>query len=305
MEEARALGKFYSSLDNPGDAATAHFLHLIARDARLPETLLPGYASLGELHYMQIDNNAHESGIIFSKDKALQVPGAQYKIFKILAENYGEPVEIETFLKARNADDTESERAHLYPDIIKLRKLLNEFGTHVIQTVIRFHNDTGQPRKVSAYRLISKQDFTEESPKQVTLRQEGVFDTVRTKGNSLTTSERISNETLTPEILAMIDVLNARPTVDRRGRKEALLDPYLATVCGVTLRAWRYALGLSEIEFALKAGLKESGRSHISKIESGMIQNPTREVLEKLASTIGITVNDLVNGKLPQIFSEQ
>lgn len=62
---------------------------------------------------------------------------------------------------------------------------------------------------------------------------------------------------------------------------------------GKKVKQRRLALGLSQEEFSDKAELH---RTYISQFERGL-RNPTYTTLEKVASTLGITVKELLETK--------
>lgn len=62
---------------------------------------------------------------------------------------------------------------------------------------------------------------------------------------------------------------------------------------GKKVKQRRLDLGLSQEEFSDKSGLH---RTYISQFERGL-RNPTYTTLEKVASTLGITVKELLETK--------
>lgn len=86
-----------------------------------------------------------------------------------------------------------------------------------------------------------------------------------------------------------------------RGRKEEELGlvgrPY--SRLGVVVRAWRKYAGLSVTELAVRVGLGEAGKSYISQIEHGYIQQLGWERLQRMATALGLTPEDLMSQKMP------
>jgi len=74
----------------------------------------------------------------------------------------------------------------------------------------------------------------------------------------------------------------------KRGRP--MLDPM--TPLGVFVRARREQLGLNQAQAAEAWGL--SSRSLLSEIEVGEIKNPRADTLIKIASGLGVTLDELL-----------
>ncbi len=81
------------------------------------------------------------------------------------------------------------------------------------------------------------------------------------------------------------------------GRKEKPLSfTPNANELGRRIRERRKQLGLSEIQLAVRAGFGNSGRSYISKLEHGQIQNPEKENLYKIATALEVSPEYLLYG---------
>lgn len=59
---------------------------------------------------------------------------------------------------------------------------------------------------------------------------------------------------------------------------------------GLKVKELREEAGLTQVELAARSGLT---RPHISRIEIGYIQDPKEDVLQKLATGLGLTLGDL------------
>ena len=70
------------------------------------------------------------------------------------------------------------------------------------------------------------------------------------------------------------------------------MQPKLARKFGLRVKTARRELGLSQEDFAERAGMD---RTYISGIERG-IRNPTLAVIARLAAALGISVAELMRG---------
>lgn len=86
-----------------------------------------------------------------------------------------------------------------------------------------------------------------------------------------------------------------------RGRRDEDLgsDGRPISQLGATIRAWRKYRGLSGTELAVRAGLGETGRSYISQIEHGYIQQVGEQHLLRLASVLDVPADDILAWKSP------
>jgi transcriptional regulator with XRE-family HTH domain len=66
---------------------------------------------------------------------------------------------------------------------------------------------------------------------------------------------------------------------------------------GAVVKAWRESRGWSLTEFAERADLR---KGHVSEIEKGKIERPSRSTLKKLAAGLGISEWDLYTRQLPE-----
>jgi transcriptional regulator with XRE-family HTH domain len=89
--------------------------------------------------------------------------------------------------------------------------------------------------------------------------------------------------------------------INRRGRKEKPLanSRHRLSPLSTALRAWRTYRGLSQTQLAVQAGFGLNGRAHISSIESGKIQRPEDETLDKITAVLGLEAEDLRSGCMP------
>ena len=62
------------------------------------------------------------------------------------------------------------------------------------------------------------------------------------------------------------------------------------------IKKFRIQLGLSQEEFARKAGITYST---LIKLESGANKNPTVKTLQQLAGALGVSLDQLVEGASP------
>jgi transcriptional regulator with XRE-family HTH domain len=88
-----------------------------------------------------------------------------------------------------------------------------------------------------------------------------------------------------------------------RGRKEGDIVPpeTAAGYLGATIRAWRRFRKLTVTELAVRAGLGETGRAYISKLEHGHIAHVGVTRLNHLAAALRTTPADLLTHQQPEM----
>ncbi|SDI50566.1 helix-turn-helix domain-containing protein [Alteribacillus bidgolensis] len=71
---------------------------------------------------------------------------------------------------------------------------------------------------------------------------------------------------------------------------------------GKKIRLYRRTKGMSLTELSRKANIS---KSYLSYIERDVKQNPSIEVLKKIAAVMDITVEELIEDSLPSIYKEE